>query len=268
MPANAYTSTQNEVRVTWKALYAAIYSVNDFLENLSEKADSYNEADRRLATVYMAEARCLRALYYFELLRWFGNVTLTTSTSASHDNPKTFKQATPEAVYQFIEADLKYAIAHLPYATDDHLRTENAFRMSKGAALGLLTKVYATWAGNPVNDTSKWKEAALTAHILIASGKHHLLSDYEQLWKNTCNGTWDPAESLIEVSFYSPTITGKNGEDPSGRIGKWNGVSATGIRGSGGLCHLLIIATQRQAVSLSVSWVRLLMPLLLMPQMI
>ena len=68
VPANAYTSTQNEVRVTWKALYAAIYSVNDFLENLSEKADSYNEADRRLATVYMAEARCLRALYYFELL--------------------------------------------------------------------------------------------------------------------------------------------------------------------------------------------------------
>ena len=243
VPANAYTSTQNEVRVTWKALYAAIYSVNDFLENLSEKADSYNEADRRLATVYMAEARCLRALYYFELLRWFGHVTLTTSTNASHDNPKTFKQATPEAVYQFIEADLKYAIAHLPYATDDHLRTENAFRMSKGAALGLLTKVYATWAGNPVNDTSKWKEAALTAHILIASGKHHLLSDYEQLWKNTCNGTWDPAESLIEVSFYSPTITGKNGEDPSGRIGKWNGVSATGIRGIRNAANWRIIPT-------------------------
>lgn len=72
-----------------------------------------------------------------------------------------------------------------------------------GAALGLLSKVYATWAGYPIYDESKWEEAAKTARTLIESGKHALLSDYEQLWKNTCNGVWDPTESLIEISFYS-----------------------------------------------------------------
>ena len=36
----------------------------------------------------------------------------------------------------------------------------------------------------------KFEEAAKTARTLIESGKHALLSDYEQLWKNTCNGVW------------------------------------------------------------------------------
>lgn len=53
----------------------------------------------------------------------------------------------------------------------------------KGAALGLLTKVYATWAGYPIQDTSKWEAAAETARILIESGKHDLLTDYENYGK-------------------------------------------------------------------------------------
>ena len=56
-----------------------------------------------------------------------------------------------------------------------------ASSMSKGAALGLLAKVYATWAGYPVHDTSKWEQAALTAQTLIESKKHSLLQNYEQL---------------------------------------------------------------------------------------
>ncbi len=71
----------------------------------------------------------------------------------------------------------------------------------KAPALGLLTKVYATWAGYPVHDTSKWENAAKTAKILVESGKHHLLSDFEQLWKNTCNGVWDDEEKSDRSKF-------------------------------------------------------------------
>lgn len=49
---------------------------------------------------------------------------------------------------------------------------------------------------------------------------------------NTCNGIWDPTESLIEVSFYSPTYSGNS--DPVGRIGKWNGVKTTVDAGRSG----------------------------------
>ena len=140
------------------------------------------------------------------------------TTADSYKKNSEFVQAAPEEVYAFIEEDLKYAVEHLPYATNDDVRSDNSFRFSRGAALGLLTKVYATWASYPVHDTSKWELAATTARILVESGKHNLLSNYETLWQNTCNGIWDPTESLIVVSLYAPTVTGTNSEDPCGRV--------------------------------------------------
>lgn len=227
VPNNAYTSTEDEVQATWQALYNAVYEANDFIERLSLKWEDFpTEEDRRLAAVYMAEARSLRAMMYFELVRWFGNVPLMTSTAQSSMHPSTFVQADPMEVYEFIEQDLLYAVETLPYASDDNYRTGNSFRFSKGAALGLLAKVYATWAGYPLYDETKWEMAAKTAQVLINSGKHGLLADFEQLWYNAGSGTWDPTESLIEISFYSPTITGSSTSDSSGRIGKWNGVTA------------------------------------------
>lgn len=234
LPTNAYPTTQAEVQTSWASLYAGIYNANDFLERISVKMESYNETDKKLATIYIAEARALRALYYFELVRRWGNIPLMTSTTMSNQHPSTFVQADPVDVYKFIEEDLLYACDILPYATEDSYRTSNDYRFSKGAALGLLAKVYATWAGYPIQDTSKWEAAAKTARIVIESGKHDLLENYEQLWKNTCNGIWDPTESLIEISFYSPTYSGNS--DPVGRIGKWNGVKTTTQQGRSGSC--------------------------------
>lgn len=234
LPTNAYSASQAEVQTTWASLYSGIYNANDFLERVSAKMESYSSTDKNLATIYIAEARALRALYYFELIQRWGNIPLITNTAMSNQHPSTLVQADPVDVYKFIEEDLLYASDILPYATDDSYRSSNDYRFSKGAALGLLAKVYATWAGYPVQDTSKWEAAAKTARILIESGKHNLLPDYEKLWKNTCNGIWDPIESLIEVSFYSPTYSG--GGDPVGRIGKWNGVKTTTQVGKSGSC--------------------------------
>lgn len=234
LPTNAYPTSQAEVQNSWSSLYSGIYNANDFLERISVKMESYTAADKRLATIYIAEARALRALYYFELVRRWGNIPLMTSTAMSNQHPSTLVQADPVDVYKFIEEDLLYACDILPYAKDPDYRSNKDYRFSKGAALGLLAKVYATWAGYPIQDTSKWEAAAKTARILIESGKHDLLNDYAQLWKNTCNGIWDPTESLIEISFYSPTYSG--GSDPVGRIGKWNGVKTTTNAGRSGSC--------------------------------
>lgn len=231
---NAFPTTQMEVQQVWEVLYKGVYRANDFLERISNKMQNYTSTDQKLATLYIAEARALRAMFYFELIRRYGNISLMTNTAMSHQAPATFVQATPDKVYEFIESDLLYAAEILPYAVDDQLRENTQYRFSKGAALGLLTKVYATWAGYPVRNTAKWEDAAKTASILINSGKHSLLSNYEQLWKNTCNSVWNPAESLIEISFYSPTVSGSS--DPAGRIGKWNGVKTTAIAGVRGSC--------------------------------
>ncbi|WP_353132074.1 RagB/SusD family nutrient uptake outer membrane protein [Pseudopedobacter sp.] len=233
IPTNSFTTNQAEIQSTWAILYNSIYNANDFLEGLEQKMVDYSSADKELATIYMAEARGLRALYYFELVRRYGNIALITNTAMSKQLPSSFVQEDPVKVYEFIEQDLKYAVENLPYAVDDKLRANKSFRLSKGSALGLLAKVYATWAGAPIRDISKWEMAAKTAQILIESNKHGLLDNYEQLWKNSGAGTWNPIESLIEVSFYSPTAT-NGAADPIGRIGKWNGVRATAIAGERG----------------------------------
>lgn len=232
IPTNSHNPSTTEIGTTWSALYAGIYSANDFIETVSERMTSWEGGDKTLAEIYIAEARALRALYYFDLVRWYGNVVLMTSTADSRKSATEFVQASPEAVYAFIEQDLLYAAEVLPWAVDDDMRANNAYRFSKGAALGLLAKVYCTWAGYPVLDESKWELAAKCAKRVVESGKHRLNSDYEQVWYNTCNGIWDPYESLIEVSFYSPT--GLEGSDCVGRIGKWNGVVATAVAGERG----------------------------------
>lgn len=227
--SNAYGTSSIYVQNTWSALYAAIYNANYFLEMMERKAPSFPEEDQSLCEIYVAEARALRGLLYFELVRWFGNVPLVTSTEQSNWDPSKFTQENPVTVYEFIEKDLIYAVNHLPYAADDNIRKDNSFRISKGGALGLLTKVYATWAGYPVRDISKWESAVNTAEELILSRRHSLLSDFDQLWKNAGRNAWNPSESLIEVSYYSPLST----NETSGRVGNFNGVRAQsgGLRG-------------------------------------
>jgi len=218
--SNAYNSSDSYIQNTWGSLYEGIYRANSFIENVGKRMENIPEEDIEETKVQLAEAKCLRALFYFDLVRWFGNVPLMKTTAQSSQHPSTFTQADPVEVYQFIEADLTEAIDVLPYATDDDIRSSNDFRFSKGGAQGLLAKVYATWAGYPLLDTSKWEKAKEVAGALVDSGKHSLLPNYDQLWKNSGASVWDPSESLIELSFYAPKATvGMNGY-----VGKFNGV--------------------------------------------
>lgn len=227
--SNAFTASSSYVQLTWQSLYAAIYYANYFIDVVERKSPSFSEKDRQLCEYYIAEACALRALLYFELVRWYGNVPLVLSPDESYRKPEEFRQAAPTEVYAQIEKDLKYAIGVLPYAGEDKVRKDNSFRISKGGALGLLTKVYATWAGYPLKDESKWEQAALTAQTLIDSGHHGLLKDFQQLWHNSGSNTWDPTESLWEISYWSPLSTFES----CGRVGMVNGVRATqgGLRG-------------------------------------
>ena len=227
--SNAYSTTDAEVQETWAALYAGVYNANSFLETMAARLPEFPEKEVGLGEIYVAEAKVLRAIYYFELVRWFGNVPLITSTEMSRLHPSKFVQEEPVKVYEYIEKDLLEAIPVLPWVGEDS-RTNTAFRISKGTAYGLLAKVYATWAGYPLQDKSKWELAAGAAAEVVNSGKHSLVPSYKTLWTNCANNVWNEKESLLEISYWSPQSTNTT----SGRVGKWNGVSAANgsIKGS------------------------------------
>jgi len=224
--ANAYAASSKYVEQTWKELYSAVYDANYFIEMAARKMETFSDEDKEKLSLYVAEAKALRGLLYFELVRWFGNVPLVLSTADSNLAPDEHRQAAPVKVYEQIEEDLKYAVQVLPYHSDDNVRKNTSFRISKGGALGLLTKVYATWAGCPICDKSRWELAAETAEELIISGRHGLIRQYDTLWYNSGNNVWAPAESLLELSYWSPIST----DASSGRVGNFNGVR--GIQGA------------------------------------
>lgn len=221
---NAHMPTNSWVQNTWKELYGNIYDASDFIERAQAALPSMDEANRKITEVYVAEARVIRALMYFELVRNWGHITLIKTTKEAAAHASTFTQDKPEDVYKYIETELSEAADVLPWSTLDTVRPSTDHMVSKASALGLLARVYVTWAGYPLNDVSKWEKAKIACEEIITSGRHDLLEDYEELWDNACNSKWNPTESLFEVSFYSPSISSNSASNCSGMIGKWNGV--------------------------------------------
>ena len=107
---NAYSASSSHVQKTWAALYKAVYDANYFLEMMERRSPDFPEEDAALCDIYVAEARFLRGLLYFELVRWFGHVPLVTSTAESYLPSDQIEQADPVKVYEFIEKDLQYAV--------------------------------------------------------------------------------------------------------------------------------------------------------------
>ena len=94
---NNATTSDNAVTAFWYALYSGINRANMFLENI----DKVNGFDAGVKEQYIAEARFLRAFYYFNLVECWGDVPFKTVSTQSVTNlniPRTDKQE----IYDFI----------------------------------------------------------------------------------------------------------------------------------------------------------------------
>ncbi|WP_430815101.1 RagB/SusD family nutrient uptake outer membrane protein [Carboxylicivirga sp. RSCT41] len=121
------------VREMWQYNYEGIMMANAAVINIQAIKMDENLKDRLLA-----EARFLRALYYFNLVRFYGDVPLIEKlfslTNIEIDRtPK-------EIVYDFIVDDLQFAEQMLPI---EYWEAEQG-RVTKGAAKILMAKVYLT----------------------------------------------------------------------------------------------------------------------------
>ena len=104
---NAHTADNSRVLGTWSAAYNVIYNANDFIEKTTAAQPGMTSSDRAVTDLYLAEARSIRALMYFELVRLFGGVTLMTTTEQSRRHPSTFVRSKPEDIYDFVETELE-----------------------------------------------------------------------------------------------------------------------------------------------------------------
>ncbi|WP_462267037.1 RagB/SusD family nutrient uptake outer membrane protein [Mucilaginibacter sp.] len=132
LPSNTYLKSH------WVSLYTTITRANTVLSHI----DQVTFTDNNQKLQYTAEAKFLRALIYFHLVRTWGDVPLVTKPlSATELTDATFREK-QEVVYQQIVADLKEVINNSPLP---NLQAPTG-RTSKAAANFLLGQVYLTMA--------------------------------------------------------------------------------------------------------------------------
>lgn len=134
LPSNGYLKTH------WLALYQSIARSNQVLDGI-EKV-TFTNAD--LKEQYKAEAKFIRALIYFHLVRKWGDVPLVTKSfnTISEVSAGTFREK-QDVVYQQIVQDLKDALGS-PLANVQTAATKG--KVTKAAANALLGQVYLTMA--------------------------------------------------------------------------------------------------------------------------
>ncbi len=162
VPSNSHI-TQN-----WTLAYANIARANIILDRI----DAVEMADA-LRTQYKGEAKFIRALMYFNLVQFFGNIQLVLHEIKSEEEAYSFAQVRPQDVYNQVISDLRDAIGALPATYPSNQKG----KATKGAAQGLLGKVYVT--------NKQFNEALPVLNDVITTGGYELLTNYANVFAVT-----------------------------------------------------------------------------------
>jgi len=177
----------------WNKAYSGIYRANLFLEKLP----SVEEIDETFVARTSAEIKFLRAYFYFDLVRFFGNAPLITKTLTG-DEFYTQTQATSEELYAQIEQDLNDAKS--AFELPESLPGGEFGRITKGAVTALLGKVILYQ-----NDAARMNEAAQLFDEVINSGFYSLEQNFGDLFSTSNEfGT----ESIFEIHQSNKTAGG------------------------------------------------------------
>ena len=153
----------------WSGMYASIARANNAIRYIPETPGlSETEANR-----LMAEARFFRAFAYFYLVRLYGEVPLISEPYESLENLYQEKNSVSE-VYDLIVQDLTFAVNE--GGLSDNSMVNNAYRVTRGAAATLLSDVYLTMSGFPLQE-DHYADAATMARQVINSGSYSLVQN-------------------------------------------------------------------------------------------
>lgn len=168
----------------WTALYTLISRANyviKYIPNVFSHADV--EGQR-----YMAEAKALRALAYFYLVRVWGDVPLITEPYTTVDNSVFVTRTDKETVLDFMEEELKYSVT---YCKAEPGGDNNRIMFTQGAANALLVQIYM-WRKN-------YDEAIKAADLVLGNKLYSLVStmaDWSVMFSNGYS-----SESIFEVAY-------------------------------------------------------------------
>jgi starch-binding outer membrane protein, SusD/RagB family len=202
---NGRITALNIVDNAWSRNYTGIRRVNIFLS----KIDRVPTTDA-LKTQWKAEARFLRAYFYFELVkRWRGVPLLGDKVFGLEDDLNLHRSSVVECIDYILSElnDIKEKL--LPEVVAD----KDLGRANKGAALALRSRVLLYAASpllNPANDLQKWTDAANAAKEVMQLNVYTLSSDFVGLFNATKNA---------EIIFMLEKAQNQSVETNNGPVG-------------------------------------------------
>ena len=208
----SYDASSGFVADYWKSFYQGIRNAGVFIQN----ADQVTDMSAQLKTQYKAEARALRAIYYFNLMRIYGPVVLLKDQLISPDVPLSdmqFARSPFDECANYVATELELAAKDLPAkpASDDY------GRITAGFALAVRSEVLLFMASPLFNgntefsdlknkdgialiaqqyDALKWKLAADAAKAFI---DRFVPAVYNLYTANDASGNFSPYLSCRDV---------------------------------------------------------------------
>ncbi len=174
-----FDAFNGEVESLWRLHYLGIARCNTLIDRI---AGIKMEDD--IKTRFINEARFLRGYYYFNLVRWFGDLPLVLN-EVNGGNITLSERASVSRIYEQIISDLTAAEA-LPVAYP----TADIGRVTRGAAKAMLAKVYLT--------QKNWPQAVAKAKEIIDANTYRLMPSYADLFTVQNRNS---AEAIFEVQF-------------------------------------------------------------------
>lgn len=149
-----------DAKTAWNKNYAVIKAANFIVNNVEKVPTSEDEME-----IGKGQGLFWRAVSYFKLVRWYGEVPLLLTTDMDFG----IKKSSVDEVYKQICADLEEAERILPEAYTDVPRISNGLNnyINKGTAQAVLAAVYMARAGYPLNQTEYYVKAASMAEAVI-----------------------------------------------------------------------------------------------------
>ena len=183
-PANPYSNI-------WSKSYTAIADANMYLEKIDQTDISdwqYNPEYKNWMAqmeLFPYELRFLRAYFYFELFRAYGDVPLVTTT-LTNGQANNIKRTPADDIVKFIVDECDAIAPYLPVSYSTEVGTEIG-RATRIAAFALKARTLLYAASplhNPNNDKNKWAKAAEACKYILdnASVWGLKLSTYGSLW--------------------------------------------------------------------------------------
>lgn len=223
-PVNNFSTTlatNPYMNEAWNANFQGIMRANNLLESLNPDA----VPDQETRMKFEAEAKFLRAFYYFDLVRLFGEVPKIDQLYTPNEALEIGRSPVSE-IYDLIISDLQFAASNLPAYYPKG--SPNIGRATANAARGMLARVYLTRSGptyginGPGMDTDEYDEALSLLDAIINSGYYSLEDAYADVFANDNENN---PEVIWDIQFESG---GQGvGADYPGELGSrawWNSV--------------------------------------------